>query len=55
MNGPGRRPHWSRRIGHLLLVLAATAFLTIFLALPLWKPFGTVCAPIYQRLGSAKR
>jgi sulfate/thiosulfate transport system permease protein len=35
MNGPGRRPHWSRRIGHLLLVLAATAFLTIFLALPL--------------------
>jgi sulfate/thiosulfate transport system permease protein len=35
MNGPGRRPHWSRRIGHALLVLAATGFLTIFLALPL--------------------
>jgi sulfate/thiosulfate transport system permease protein len=35
MNRPGRRPHWSRRIGHLLLVLVATAFLTIFLALPL--------------------
>jgi sulfate transport system permease protein len=35
MNGPGRQPHWSRRIGHALLVLAATAFLTIFLALPL--------------------
>jgi sulfate transport system permease protein len=35
MSGPKRRPHWSRRIGHLLLMLAATAFLTIFLALPL--------------------
>ncbi|MFZ0869867.1 MAG: sulfate ABC transporter permease subunit CysW [Rhodanobacter sp.] len=35
MNAPRRRPHWSRRIGHVLLVLAATAFLTIFLALPL--------------------
>ncbi|MBB6187667.1 sulfate ABC transporter permease subunit CysW [Rhodanobacter sp. MP7CTX1] len=35
MNRPRRRPHWSRRIGHVLLVLAATAFLTIFLALPL--------------------
>jgi sulfate transport system permease protein len=35
MNGPRRRPHWSRRIGHALLVLAATGFLTIFLALPL--------------------
>jgi sulfate transport system permease protein len=35
MNGPRRRLHWSRRIGHVLLVLAATAFLTIFLALPL--------------------
>jgi sulfate/thiosulfate transport system permease protein len=35
MNSQGRRPHWSRQMGHLLLVLAATAFLTIFLALPL--------------------
>ena len=35
MSGPRRQPHWSRRIGHLLLMLAATAFLTIFLALPL--------------------
>lgn len=35
MSTPRRRAHWSRRIGHVLLVLAATAFLTIFLALPL--------------------
>jgi sulfate transport system permease protein len=35
MTGPRRRPHWPRRIGHALLVLAATGFLTIFLALPL--------------------
>jgi sulfate/thiosulfate transport system permease protein len=35
VNEQRRRPHWSRRIGHLLLVLAATTFLAIFLALPL--------------------
>jgi sulfate transport system permease protein len=35
MSGPRRRLRWPRQIGHILLVLAATAFLTIFLALPL--------------------
>jgi len=35
MSGPRRPPHGSWRVGRMLLVLAATAFLTIFLALPL--------------------
>ena len=35
MSRPKRQTHWSRRMGRMLLVLAATTFLAIFLVLPL--------------------